>query len=220
MAGDADHAVLAQQDLDATEAAGVVLHLGVDLRHGVEHGQDRGDAGVGGGGAAEIEAGLRRVGIVAQVDGDVAGHGVDVDLRLQWDAVGEVGEGVEGRLRVQAAGRELAHGGRGDPLGVVEPLTHEGLDRRQAELGAELFEPLLADARRGDHGEVVAIPDLGDADALLAHADDVPNVSVVLLDLDAGKDEGALRVDINRLGHIGGRERVADVPPGAPSHRS
>ena len=108
------------------------------------------------------------------------------------------------------AGR-VADGGDGHALGVVEPLAHEGLDGVETELLAELLDAALADAGGGQHGQVVAVPDLGDADALAAHADDVVSVGVVLLDLDAGEDEGALGVDVDGFGRVGGGDGIARV---------
>ena len=76
---------------------------------------------------------------------------------------------------------------------------------------AEVLDALFADAGGGEHAEVVAVPNLGDADALLAHADDVADVLVVLLDFDTGEDEGAFLVDVEGFGCVGGGDGVADV---------
>ena len=159
----------------------------------------------------EVETGGGAVDVVAEVDGDEAFAGLDVDLGLHGDAVGDVGEGVQGGLGVDVAGGELGDGVGGESLAVVFPLLDEALDVFEAELGAELFDALLADAGGGEHGEVVAVPDLGDTDALLAHADDVADVGVVLLDEDAGEDEGAFGVDVEGFGGVGGGDGVAAV---------
>ena len=99
----------------------------------------------------------------------------------------------------------------GHALGVVHPFADEGLDGFEAVLRAEIFEPLLADPGAGEHAEVVAVPDLGRADALAAHADDVADILIALLDLDAGEDERAFRVDVDGVGHVGGGEGVPDI---------
>ena len=108
VAGDADDAVLAEFDVER-EAAGVVETTGAlaslsELRTS----EDAGDGGVGGGGLGQVEAGGGAVRVVAHVDGDLAGVGVDVDFGLEGDAVGDVGEGVQGGLGVDVAFGELS----------------------------------------------------------------------------------------------------------------
>ena len=141
----------------------------------------------------------------------MAGGGVDVDGGLQMEAVWEAREGVHGGFGLDAAGGKALDLRDGHALGVVHPFADEGLDGFEAVLRAQLFEPLLADPGAGEHAEVVAVPDLGCADALAAHADDVADILIVLLDLDAGEDEGAFRVDVDGVGHVGGGEGVPDI---------
>ena len=109
VARDADHAVLAQEDLDGAEGARALGDdggLGAAL--GVQDGENAGDAAVHGGRFAEIEAGGGAVLVVAKVDDDLAGGGVDVDGGLQMEAVWEAREGVHGGFGLDAAGREGA----------------------------------------------------------------------------------------------------------------
>ena len=101
--------------------------------------------------------------------------------------------------------------GDGHALGVVQPLADEGLHRLQPELAAEGLDPLLAHPGGRDHGQVVPVPDLGDADALLAHADDVADVCVVLLNAHAREDQRPLGVHIDGLGRVGRADGVAGV---------
>ena len=108
-------------------------------------------------------------------------------------------------------GGQLADRVLGAALGIVEPRLDEALDLGDAVFGAELLQPPLADARRADAGQIVAIPLVGNADAPAAHADDVVIVLVVALHLDAGEVERALHVDVLRGGVIGRRNRVAAI---------
>ena len=96
-------------------------------------------------------------------------------------------------------------------LGVVEPLLDERAQRLAAVFRAQLLEPRLADARRTEHRQVVAVPLLGHADAAAAHADDVVDVLVVALHAHGREDQAAFLVDVARVGHVGRRLRVAAV---------
>ena len=212
MARDADDAVLADLDRDSPKGSGVVGDgdaAGFGL--GVENAEHAGDAAVDGSGLAQVYAGGDAVDVLAEVYADDAGFGVDFDVGLEGDAFWEGGERVEGGLAVDLTGWELADLGVGHALGVVEPLLLEALDGLEAVFLTEFLDALLADAAGGEHGEIVAVPDLGDADAFLAHADDVTDIGVVLLDLDAGEDEGAFGVDVDGFGCVGGGDGVAAV---------
>ena len=120
--------------------------------------------------------------------------------------IGSCWERPSRRERGQLADRLVHH-----PLGVVEPLADEGLDRLDAVALDRLAHPALADPGGADRGQVVPVPDLRHADPPTAHADDVVDVLVVLLDLDAGEDEAALGVDVLGVGHVGRRLGVAAV---------
>ena len=103
---------------------------------------------------------------------------------------------------------------RGDHplLAVVEPVA---LVCRSRSSGADLVEQLeeaaLADPRRAEERQEVAVPELGDADADARHAEHVVAIAVVLLHLDAGEDQRALVVDVACVGDVGGRHGVAAV---------
>ena len=62
---------------------------------------------------------------------------------------------------MNAAGGQLLDRLLGQPLAVVLPLLDEIPHGGEAELAAEVLEPLLAHAGGRDHGQVVAVPDLG-----------------------------------------------------------
>ena len=62
------------------------------------------------------------------------------------------------------------------PLGVVEPLLDELLDRLRPVPGTDLLEARLADPGGAEHGQVVAVPLVRDPDAPAAHADHVVDV--------------------------------------------
>ena len=81
---------------------------------------------------------------------------------------------------------------------VVEPFAGERAQRLPADLAADLRDLALADPRGAEHRQVVAAPLLGNADAHLAHAEDVLVVPVVLLDLDRRKDQRAFVIDVAR----------------------
>lgn len=87
----------------------------------------------------------------------------------------------------------------------------EVLDLLVAVLRAERREPLLADARRADAGEVVAVPHLRHAVVHLRDLDDVGDVLVVALDLDARPVDGALLEHVARRRRVRARDGVADV---------
>ncbi len=97
------------------------------------------------------------------------------------------------------------------PLGVVEPLADERLDRLQPVPLDHLLNPPFADPGRAHRGEVVAVPHLGNPDPAFAHPDDVVDVPVVLLDLHTREDEPALRVDVVHIGDVGRRFGVSAV---------
>ena len=100
---------------------------------------------------------------------------------------------------------------RDAPLAVVEPLLDELLDRLRSVPGTDLLEARLADPGGAEHGQVVAVPLIRDADAPAAHADHVLDVLVIPLHADRREDEAALLVHVTGIGHVGGRLRVAAV---------
>ena len=198
MARDADHAVLAHVHVQPPERAGVGRRVPVD---GVHHAQHRRRAR---GRLGQVEAERQAVGIVAQVDLDLVVGDRDGDR--QRHAVGHPLEGVVARVH-----RDPPVGQAPDRLGhptfaVVEPRRHERVETIPAHLTRELRHLPLADASRAQQREVVALPLDRDADTHLAHADDVVDVLVVALHLDARQDDRALLVDIPR--HRGVRRRL------------
>ena len=135
----------------------------------------------------------------------------DGDGDRQRHAVGHALEGV-----VACVHRESPVGQSPDRLGhpalaVVEPRRHERVEAIPSHLTRELCHLPLADAGRTKQREVVALPLDRDADAHLAHADDVVDVLVVALHLDARQDDRALLVDISRHRGVGRRLGVPDV---------
>ncbi len=138
--------------------------------------------------------------------------GVDIDLHFQFQPVGQ--HALE---RIRAAGvhqmclGQLANVVDHAPLGIVEPLAHEGLDRVLAVLFAERLEPALGDAGRAQPGEIVAVPLVGHPDACPAHAHDVLDILEVALDAHAREDQCAFLVNVACPHEIAGRDRVSDV---------
>ena len=160
----------------------------------------------------QVEARGKVVGVVTQVDLDDAVRGAHAHPRADRDP-------VRGRSRQRIVCREgrglglwqAADRGRDPALRVVEPLLVERLERVPADLLCQRPRLTLADSRGADHREVVAVPLLGHADAHHAHADDVVDVLAVSLHLHAGEDQGALLVDVLRLGVVRRRDRVARI---------
>ncbi len=87
----------------------------------------------------------------------------------------------------------------------------EALDCLIPVLFAKGREPLLADARRADAREVVAIPHLRHAVVHLRDRDDVRHIFVILLDLDARPVDGTFLEHVARRRRVRARNRVADV---------
>ena len=103
------------------------------------------------------------------------------------------GAGPNGSWQPVAGDRALRHlrdHVRDAPLGVVEPLLDELRSTvSRPYFAQQLLEPRLADPRRADHREVVAVPLVGHADPPPAHADDVVDVLVVALDAHGREDQ-------------------------------
>ena len=202
----AHHAVLAQQHVEAAEAAGVVRDVGIEAgehrlrrRHGRRH-------------AREIHAGVDAVGVVAQVDRDEAVVRVDVDAHLDRNAVGQERlDRVVAAFVLKPPAGQLADRLARPPLRIVEPFVDEVAHRLRAVLIDERLEPALADPCGADGGEVVAEPLVRHTDAAPAHAHDVVDVAPVALHLDAGEDQRALVIDVLRRREVGGGLAVAHV---------
>ena len=202
----ADDAAFAEVDADASECAGVLGHGVVD---GVEDADGGGGAGAG---LTHVEAAFHAVLVVGEVYVDVAGGGVDGNGGVDADAdFGGAGDRVVDGDRGGAALGHSLNGGDHAFFGVVEPLFGEGVEGVPADLFAEGEDLAFADAGGADHGEEIAVPLLGDADAHLAHADDVLVEFVVFLHLDGGEDQCAFLVYVAGGAVVGGGDGVADV---------
>ena len=81
-------------------------------------------------------------------------------------------------------------------LGVVEPLLDELLHRLHAVLADQILQPALADARRANHRQVVAVPLVRDADAQPTHPQEIVDVLIVDLDLRRVKEQCSLFVHV------------------------
>jgi hypothetical protein len=202
----ADHAPVAQQQIDAPEGTGVRRDAGFER---VEDPRERvGDrAGLG-----LVEPRGDAVDVVAQIDFDARGLRIDGHRDVDRDAFGEqVAERVVAAMPGDGAGGHLADGVGHLGLGVVEPLGDELPHAVGSVAVAHALEPGLADAGRSDHGQVVAVPLVRHADAGLRHADDVGDVATVALDSHAREDQPAFGVLVARERHVGRRLGVADV---------
>jgi hypothetical protein len=80
-----------------------------------------------------------------------------------------------------------------------------------ADLVAKRKQLPLRDAHRAQRSQIVAPPDFGYADAVLAHAHDVGLVLIVPLDLDGREDESAFVVHVHDVAEISRRLRVSAV---------
>ena len=94
---------------------------------------------------------------------------------------GTAGNGSCAPVPINSAARKLPHRMDHPALRVVEPFADEIADQRLAEFGRQLLQPALADPRRTDHRQVIAIPLVGHSDPPPAHPDDVVDVLVVAL---------------------------------------
>ena len=88
---------------------------------------------------------------------------------------------------------------------MIEPLRGKGCKLVPADFATKLENFALADPRRTDHGQEVALPLARNTYPQLAHADDVGDVLVVLLHLHRGKDQSAFSIDVHGRPHIGRR---------------
>ena len=182
------------------EAAGVVRHVGVEAVEDADHRAGRGAVPRVRLSPQGTQSGLSRrsTSITARV-------GVDLDVDVDRHAVGQARERVVAAARLRA-GRSAACGSAcvHAPLGVVEPLARRtARASRRRSLSASSVQPPLADARRADRRQVVAVPLSGTRIRAPAHADDVVDVLVVALDPHAGEDQRALLVDVARVRHVG-----------------
>ncbi len=80
-----------------------------------------------------------------------------------------------------------------------------------ADLSAKRQHLALADPRRADHGEKVALPLARHANTQFAHADKIFDVAVIVLNLDSWKYQRAFGVHVDGGAHIGGRQCVAAI---------
>jgi len=157
-----------------------------------------------------VQARGHGVDVVAQVDLDPPRIGVDRHLRPHRDAVGERAHRVVRPLGLEGHPRQLLDRRRHPPL-RVEPLGDELAHGVDPVLVDDLLQPSLADPRRAEHRQVVAVPLVRHADPPPAHADPVADVLVVALHLRGAEDQRALLVVVAREGVVARRDRVADV---------
>ncbi len=203
MPGDADHAVLAEMHVQPAKGARVGRCVPVDRVHDAQH-RRRPRSCLG-----QVEAERQAIRVVAQVDldpvvGDLNGH-------LQRHSVGYALEGIVLGVDGQTSVGQALDGLRHPPFAVVQPGRHERVQAIPADLAGELGDLPLAHPGRPQQREVVALPLARHADPHLAHADDVLDVLVVALHLDARHDHGALLVHIPGHRRVRGRLRVSDV---------
>ena len=127
-----------------------------------------------------------------------------------WMSLGAVAVVVEERLAlvdaILPAGDDRPH----LPLGAVEHGRDGGMGRRGAELGEQLPQPPLADARRADHGREVAAEV-----ARMAHVEHDHLVDVLaplaLLVEHQRRDADAFLEDLGGAGVVGAVRGAADV---------
>ena len=208
---DTGDAVLPHEYVEAAQAPRVERDRRRVAAVRVQHHEDGRDRAVLGSGLGEVETVRRAIGVVAQVDGHAAAFGVDLERDLQRQAVGHAGKRVELGRGVDPPARQRSDGLRRPVLSVVEPGGHERVHATGAELVVQLPETTLRDPSRGDHREVVAVPDLGHADPPHAHPDDVLHVGVVALHAHAGEDQRTFCVDVDGVRAVRRRHCVPDV---------
>ncbi len=96
-------------------------------------------------------------------------------------------------------------------FGIVEPVFGVSLQHLPSDVRTQLKEGLLPDAHSAQGCEIVAPPLLGHADAQAAHADNVVDIPIVLLNPDRMKDQRSFLIDVAGVAHVGGRQRIAAV---------
>jgi hypothetical protein len=143
--------------------------------------------------------------IVGKVDGDPPALRVDLDLDLDGNAVRDAGEGIVPGIDNRPAGGEPADRIDHLLLGIVEPKLRVSLQRIPADLAAQRQELARADSDGPERRQIVPPPLLGNADARLAHADQVLTILVVGLDFGGGEDQGPFFIDVDGVAHIGRR---------------
>ena len=151
----------------------------------------------------------RHLGVaVGEVDLEVAAllgdAGADVDV------LGSVAIVVEERLALVDAVLPAGNDGAHLPLGTVEHGRDRRMRRRRAELGEQLAEPALADARRADHGREIAAEVAGMAHIEHDHLVDVLAPLALLVELQR-RNADAFLEDLGRAGVVGSVRGAADV---------
>ena len=206
VARDAAHRALAEEHLDAAIAAGIGRHPVTD---GVEHADHAGGERTG---LRQVESAGIGGRIVAQIHRDAGSLAVDLHLGPHGNALRRsAGDRIVGRARHAPPARHPANGLDHQALGVVEHLGGVLGERLPADLPAHLEHGPLADARRSEHREVVAVPLVRHPDPHPAHPDDVLDVPVVTLNLHRGEDERPFLVDVPGRPHVRRGQRVAAV---------
>ena len=132
---------------------------------------------------------------------------LDVDRELRYDALDGICLDVVFVVAFRQLLELLAHALRAVRLIRLAEL----LDLLVAVLRAERRETLLADARRADAGEIVAVPHLRHAVVHLRDLDDVRDILVISLDLDARPVDRALLEHVARRRRVRARNGVADI---------
>ena len=132
------------------------------------------------------------------------------DAGADMDVVGAVAIVVEKRLAlvdaILPAGNDRPH----QALGTVENGRDRRMRRRRAELGEQLSEPALADARRADHGREIAAEVAGMAHIEHDHLVDVLAPLALLVELQR-RNADAFLVDLGGAGVVGAVRGAADV---------
>ena len=201
----ADGFALAKARIDAAEGAGAARNIGAEDVEGADAatGEDRG--------LCHVDAEGQVVDVVAQIDADARGLGVDFEGGRDRDTVGIVAElRIVGHCPGEAARGQAADGVDRHALGIVLVFVEEGLDQLGAVFLAQFRDAALARPHRGQAGEVVAVELLGRANVGAADVEDVALVGVAALDPDAGQHQPLL-VNVAGEGAVGGRRGKADV---------
>ena len=110
-----------------------------------------------------------------------------------------------------ASARHVRYPRRHLLFAMIEPLRGKGCKLVPADLATQLKNFTLADPRRTDHGQKVALPLVRNSYPQLTHADDVGDVFVVLLHFHGRKDQGAFSIDVCGRAHVGRWQSVAAI---------
>ena len=190
---------ISNQHVHAAEAARVRGH---DVINAVEHAYHSTRARAG---LAQVQAAGHGVGVVPQVHLDGGLFAVDSNMRGDGDALfRRAGHGVVRAVGGGLPCGEFFDGGDHELLAVVEPLLREVVQRLPAVFIPHGEHLALADSRSAYHGEVIAVPLLGHADAHPAEIDEILVVLEVFLHLGGREDERALLIHVARVAHVGG----------------